>query len=372
MDKDHLSELNDLRAEISQVDQEIFALIKKREEVSLKIGSAKRKLNIPDRDFAREKDMFDKALDNAKRLGLPANFAISLQKSLMSISLSSQEQDRIRHNPSPDPKTALVIGGAGRMGKWMCRFLADSGHKIQVVDKTKPDFDCPYQSELDDSVRDYDIIIVATPIRDSVVILEDLLNYQLKKPVVFDLASVKAPVKEVLHKMKAAGILVTSIHPMFGPGVEYLYGRHVIRTSLHVPAADSLVAELFSCTSLKLVDMSFNEHDDIIAYLLATSHLVNIAFVDCLKNSGYSIDKLAGFASTTFANQMAIAEAVFHENHKLYYEIQALNPSNPVAHENLLAALDRAMYIVSTKQEHEFLKIMNDGRTYLAGQTSAK
>lgn len=358
-------DLTSLRTEISDIDNQILTLVKKRQELSIKVGAAKRAENLPDRDFVREKEVFLKAIERAHALGLPEQFAIELQKDLIAISLGSQEKERIKSTKTALTKNALVIGGAGRMGTWMCQFLADSGHEITVIDKETPDFSCHIKAQIDEEVKDFDLIIIATPIRVSVQMLEKLFAYDLSRPVIFDVSSIKAPVMDILLTMKNQGIKVTSIHPMFGPSVPYLFGRHIIRTSLGVQSADQAVTDLFSPTSLKLVDMSFSEHDQIISYLLALSHLLNIAFVDALRNSGFSLDLLESFASTTFINQLKVAKAVLHENPKLYYEIQALNPENPEAHETLLSSLDKLIYVVSIKKEDTFLEIMHDCLNYL-------
>src|SRR5580658_10324193 len=106
--------LEDCRHEINKIDQEIFNLVKRREELSVKIGHAKRELLIPDRDFAREKIVFEQAIKTAKKLNLPEATAIRLQKLLIESSLSRQEKDRIVN--SQKSRSVMVIGGAGRLG----------------------------------------------------------------------------------------------------------------------------------------------------------------------------------------------------------------------------------------------------------------
>ena len=51
-----------------------------------------------------------------------------------------------------------------------------------------------------------------------------------RKPrgVVFDIGSLKTPLRSGLATLRDAGCRATSIHPMFGPDTELLSGRHVI------------------------------------------------------------------------------------------------------------------------------------------------
>lgn len=361
--------LETIRHDISAIDRQLFELIKRREQLSSQIGEAKRKLSIPDKDFDREKIVFARAIALAEELDLPKTFAISLQKLVMELSLSRQERDRIKYGVAQSPLSVTVIGGAGRMGAWLCHFFADSGHHITVIDQKKPDFDCTYYDALNEEISHSDIIVVAAPIRESANILEKLETLSLEKPIIFDVSSVKAPVKKALVNLYKKGIKVTSLHPMFGPTVELLFGKHIIITSLGNNDADNLAKDLFKSTSLNVVTMSIDEHDEIISYLLSLSHFLNLIFVRTLMNSGYAIDYLSQFSSTTFSNVLEIAKRVFLENPHLYYEIQALNPHNKHSHELLLQSLQDTLHTIDKQDEKSFVDFMKKGQEYLTKQT---
>lgn len=360
--------IENCRDKISMIDREIFLLIKQREQLSATIGQAKRDVSIPDRDFKREKIVFDRAIALATELNLPEKFAIALQKLIIEASVARQEQDRIKNNITSEHKAVLVVGGSGRLGQWLARFFADSGHRIFVLDPVTPAFDCTRIDKLDASANTYDIIVVATPIRISLQILEQLGQYNITHPVIFDVSSVKSPVQHVLIMLKNKGGKVTSLHPMFGPSVELLFGKHIIRTSLGVSVADDEVNEIFKSTSLNVVDMSIDEHDKIISILLSMPHLVNLVFVSALRTSQFSVQFLERFSSPTFSNLLAIAKKVYSENPQLYFEIQALNPFTKDAHYALSDALNKLITAVAHDDEEQFVAVMTDGDAYLRGQ----
>ena len=297
---------------------------------------------------------------------MPSKFATTLQKLIIEASLSRQEKDRIKNNFDQAPKSVLIIGGAGRLGKWLCRFFADSGHRISVIDLIHPNFPCSYSQDLDASAESHDIIVVATPIRPSIDIIKQIIKLKPKKPVIFDVLSVKAPVYQALLALKDTGAKVTSLHPMFGPSVELLFGKHIIRTSLGVEKADHMVNEIFRATSLQVVDMSIDSHDAMISILLSLSHLVNISFVRALTKSGFSIPYLKKFSSPTFSNLLKVAHKVLSENPHLYYEIQALNPHSKEAQKKLSESLLEVIGAVEKFDEASFVAIMKDGEQFLA------
>ncbi|HXW52743.1 MAG TPA: prephenate dehydrogenase/arogenate dehydrogenase family protein [Myxococcota bacterium] len=355
------------RSAISEIDREIFSALKKREQLSLEIGRAKRDLSIPDRDSKREKEVFENAVLMAKGLDLPKDFAIALQKLIVEASLSCQEQDRIKNSDDDVKKSVAVVGGAGRLGQWLYRFFSDSGHEVSVIDLVHPGFPCQYSTELEPSADSYDIIAVATPIRISNDILGQIYALKLKHPTIFDTSSVKAPVYQSLLKLKENGVRVTSLHPMFGPSVNLLYGKHVIRTSLGVKEADDLVSEIFRATPLQVVDMSIDEHDTIIAILLSLSHMINIVFIRALAESQFSVEYLEKFSSPTFSNLLAVAKKVMSENPQLYFEIQALNPHTQKTHQQLSQAMTEVTSAVAQFDEEKFVAIMTEGEEFLRG-----
>jgi chorismate mutase / prephenate dehydrogenase len=356
------------RKKIDAIDHRIFSLVKQREKLSAKIGHAKRQVSIPDRDFIREKAVFTRAIALAKELDLPTKLAIKLQKLFIEASLFRQEKDRIKNNFDQKKKSVLVVGGAGRLGKWLCHFFADSGHKISVVDLVHPGFPCEYSASIVTPIMQHDIIIVATPIRASIEILKNLGEQKLQSTVIFDVSSVKTPIYKSLLDLKKKGALVTSLHPMFGPSVELLFGKHIIRTSLGVKQADNLVDEIFKSTSLQVMDMGIDEHDSVIAILLSLSHLINIIFAKTLEKSSFSINFLERFSAPTFSKLISIAKQVVLENPHLYYEIQALNPHTKDVYQNVKDTLSQVIDAIQKFDELAFVTIMKQGEQFLSGQ----
>jgi prephenate dehydrogenase len=145
------------------------------------------------------------------------------------------------------------------------------------------------------------------------------------KGVIFDVGSLKSPLRAGLNALKSHGCRVTSLHPMFGPDTELLSGRHVIFVEAGSSEATQAARELFASTMVEQVVMSLDEHDRLIAYVLGLSHALNIAFFTALAESGEAAPRLAKLSSTTFDSQLDVATRVAQESPELYFEIQSLN-----------------------------------------------
>ena len=356
-------ELEQLRARLTELDTELIRLAAERQRIVSEIGQSKIRQGRGTRDYRREKVVIDTARANAERFGLPPLVAEQLMQLLIRSSLTRQEREMVMAHGGGSGRRALVIGGLGKLGRWFVNFLSTQGYQVQVADPAgsgQPGVEADWQSlELD-----YDLIVVAAPLKASGEILLQLAE---KKPagVIFDLASLKSPVRAGLLALKAAGCQVTSIHPMFGPDTQLLSGKHVIFIDLGCEQANALAHALFRSTMAVQVDMGLEEHDRLIAYVLGISHAINILFFSTLAESGESADKLARMSSTTFDQQLAVATRVAGENPHLYFEIQTLNDYREEALQGLEQALAQLLESIREQDEAAFVRIMEQGRAYL-------
>lgn len=354
-------DIESLRQEIDHIDRNILELIKKRTDTASQIGLLKMSTTLPLRNFDREKICIENARAIAAELGLSTQLAEDIQLKLIQASLTSQEQDRVRFAKAGNAKRAVVIGGAGKMGNWFAHFLTSQGIDVDVYDpKANPAFDPVKRFE---DIASYDLIVVAAPLHESNQVLLALSRLR-PKGLVFDVASLKGPLKEGLIAVATAEIKATSMHPMFGPDTKLLSGRHVIIVDLGNPKANQEAAQLFAPTTATLVQMDAEQHDRSMAFLLGLSHAVNIVFSDVLAKSGESAPWLAGLSSTTFDAQIAVASRVARENPKLYYEIQASNPFGLLSLQMLAQATQELHDIVKTQDEKRFTALMEAGARY--------
>jgi len=357
----------ELRARLTDVDKRVLELVAKRQRLVAAIGRDKRSRGQQTRDFSREKEVIEGAVESARQLGLPPDLAEGLMQMLIRSSLTTQERDRVAAEGRGGGKRALIIGGAGRIGRWFAAFLESQGFAVTVADPMAADLPYPSRAEWADGTLDEDLIVIATPLVVSGTIMKQLAE---RRPpgLIFDLGSLKTPLADGLQALAAAGCRVTSLHPMFGPDTQLLSGRHVIFIDVGCADATREAEALFDSTMAERVVMSLEEHDRLIAYVLGLSHALNIAFFTALANSGEDVPHLAQLSSTTFDAQLEVSSRVAAENPELYFEIQSLN----VHGEEALAALERSVATLSRTIRNgdagSFVAMMERGRRYLASR----
>ncbi len=356
--------LEELRTRLDELDRELLELVAKRQSLSTEIASVKRATGQSTRDFAREREVLLRARHDAGTLGVSAALAETLLQALIRGSLTTQEQARVAAQGRGTGRSALVIGGRGKMGRWMADFLASQGFRVTVGDPAGevPGYD--WIADWTVSALDQDLIVVATPLATANEILTALAARR-PRGLVFDLGSLKTPLRSGLAELKAAGCRVTSVHPMFGPDTELLSGRHVIFIDMGEASALEEARGLFASTMADLVVMELEEHDRLIAFVLGLSHALNIAFFTALADSGEAAPRLARMSSTTFDAQLDVASRVAGENPDLYFEIQSLNAFGEEPLVALRAAVDRLYRAVHERDAGSFVAMMRRGREYL-------
>lgn len=86
-----MKEIDALRKKIDDIDERILLLLKKRAEVSRKIGSIKKKNGLPIRDRTRESRLYAHLRYKAERLGLSADLVETLYRGIVAMCIRVQE-----------------------------------------------------------------------------------------------------------------------------------------------------------------------------------------------------------------------------------------------------------------------------------------
>jgi len=361
--------LEALRQRVTDIDRQLITLVAERKRVSGEVARVKRSTGYPTRDYEREREVILGVRTMAAELGVSPALAEDLLRLLIRSSLTTQEQASVVAKGTGSGRRVLVIGGGGKMGRWFVEFLSSQGFTVEIADPGPVPAGVSRVDDWRKTDLKHDYIVLSTPLGVTDAILRELA---LRRPtgVIFDVGSLKSPLRAGLLALKSHGCKVTSVHPMFGPDTELLSGRHVVFVDLGSPEALTAARELFSPTMAEQVVMSLDDHDRLIAYVLGLSHALNIAFFTALAESGEAAPKLARMSSTTFDSQLDVASRVAQESPELYYEIQSLNDYGAESLEALSKAVERIRTAVIARDHDAFVALMRQGRDYLEDRRS--
>lgn len=350
-------QLLEFRKRLDQIDDGIIDLIAERQAVVTTIGRHKLETGAPLRHYAREREVIDRGMSRAESKGLSGRVAREILETLIHHSLGNQETHQLTQSDHGQGQRALVIGGLGRMGEWMSRFLDMVGYRVDVADPAETETAFTRVDDWGGRINDYDVVVVAVTLRPSNAILHRLAELN-PRGLVFDIGSLKSPMRSGLNALAARGCRVCSVHPMFGPDEIGLSGRHILFVDMGHPQALKDARALFAHTAADCVDLSLEEHDEVMAWVLGLSHLVNIAFASALAESGEAVPLLRQISSSTFNAQLKVAAQVVSENPHLYYEIQQGNNMTVDVVARFQQAMNELMRAVKQEDEPSWTRAM--------------
>jgi chorismate mutase/prephenate dehydrogenase len=348
--------LDALRERIRELDRQLIAVAAERVAVARQVGDAKRRVDRPIVDYAQERLVLDRARETAAAAGLDGAVAETILIALIRAAVGAQDQDAWRHASVGAGKTAVVLGGEGRMGRWFTRFLADQGYTAGSLD-TRGDRD--ENAWATAALPTADLVVCSTPPAATAA----LYTAWISSPpagVIVDIASIKTPLIGPIRRLQAAGARVASIHPMFGPSVVLLRDCDVVVCDTGNLEATEAVAQLFTSTTARLLHLPLDEHDRLMADVLTLAHATAIAFALALPEAAVSV------RSTTLAALRTLSATVVRESPDVYYEIQALNPNSAAALDRLAAAIARVRGAVESRDAEAFRALMEEGRARTA------
>lgn len=313
-------ELSSLRAQIADLDQRITDCVVKRLALAREAGQVKRALDQPMRNLAVERQVVDRYRRVLGAAGMPEEMGELMASLIIRHSVMVQEELPAISNDSEG--TCLLVGGAGRMGRWFTRFFNDLGWRVLIHDRVSPESDLPLVDDLATAANAADLVLITVPPVQTAEVLETLRGCTT---VVADVASIKAPFADLATDL-ARSQPVASIHPMWGPDTRLLSGRNLLLLDCGNAQATTTVQAVFAPTAARVVPLALADHDRLMALALNLPHLLNLAFGHALAGQGVEPQTLGILGGPTFIKQARVCAEVSNESSEIYRQIQDLNP----------------------------------------------
>ena len=361
-------DLAELRAELGQVDEAIRRSIAERLAIARRIGRAKRRAGLPIRVASVERAVVARWQDGLERLKIPPERAELLARWLVEEATRIQEDEGPRREVAP--RNVLIVGGAGAIGRWLSHYARVMGHRVRVVDPRrdpKGTSGAPRRITLAKGAEWADLIAVAVPIDVAPGVYDELARLGARG-VVFDLLSVKAPLRPAIRRARTRGLRVTSVHPLFGPNVRPLAGHTVLVLDCGDPDANESAVELFRPSSLRVTVLPITVHDRWMSDLQALPRIVSLLFTEALSQSPAAPAELAGAETPSFRRQSSAARAVAHENPELSFGLVHLNPHTKEVLRRVAKALERLRSAVDRSDRREHARLLERAGHALAGR----
>jgi len=211
-----------------------------------------------------------------------------------------------------------IIGGTGGMGRWFADFFKKEEYPV-LVSGRKTEIDIPTM------VEKCQVVIVSVPISATCEVIERVGPHMNEESLLMDLTSLKAePVKSMLRYSVSE---VIGLHPLFGPGVDFLRGHKIALCPARTKKWIDWLRDILIKSGADIIETTPERHDELMGLVQVLNHLNTITMGMILGESGMDLEELKRFATPMFNTKLAIIEKVFTQNSRLYAEIITLNPN---------------------------------------------
>jgi len=263
-----------------------------------------------------------------------------------------------------------IIGGGGRMGRWLVRHFLSQGHNITISDiKTveatafAESVGASFSEDNLEAVEDADLTIVSTPITVAPGVLREISPSVKGDSIIAEISSLKSDVVPVLRKMAETHINPLSIHPLFGPGVKKLEEEKIALIPIVDPSSEvESVSRFFPGAEIVVVEAE--EHDRAMALTLSLPHFLNIIFASVVSEEDLVFLKKLG--GTTFALQLTLSESVMTESPELYASIQMNDEYTVRFLDRFLSKAETVREWIARKDGKSFTEFYNSAQTSLS------
>lgn len=225
-------------------------------------------------------------------------------------------------------KNVAVIGAAGRMGRWLCRFLSSEGFNVLANDidltglsdlrSLNPNIEL---CSLAKCVLMSEVVILSVPINSFESVVKELKPYVRDDHLIIDICSVKKMPVEIMHKFLDKGIKLGT-HPLFGPGSPSIKKKKVVltpTTNEELSISSQIVEWLEERGSYSII-MDPAEHDRVMSTIMGVSHATGLILAKYLNN--FDLNTLELLSTPTYNFMVKYSTAILSGNLDLYIQLQ--------------------------------------------------
>ncbi|WKT00792.1 bifunctional chorismate mutase/prephenate dehydrogenase [Gallibacterium salpingitidis] len=338
--------LQELRAQIDEVDQALLALFAKRLKLVAEVGKVKHQHGLPIYVPERETSMLAARRQEAEKMGISPDLIEDVLRRLMRESYHSENQYGFK-TVNPAIKKIVVVGGKGKLGSLFVRYLRNSGYLVVILDQD----DWQNVAQI---LQDADMVLISVPITVTEQVIERLQPYLTPTMLLADLTSVKtAPMAKMLAVHQGA---VVGFHPMFGPDIASMAKQVIAVCAGRYPERYQWLLDQFHIWGAKLYQVTPQEHDHSMTYIQALRHFATFANGLHLSQQPVQLKNLLALSSPIYRLELAMIGRLFAQDPELYADIIMDKPENLEVIKTLQQSYQQALQFFETGDKQGFIK----------------
>lgn len=262
-------------------------------------------------------------------------------------------------------KNVLIIGGAGRMGKWFSKFFLNCSFNVSIYDidakaarSVQEELNLKVYESVREAIEDNNLIVISVPIEALKDVFLLISRYICNDHVVMDISSVKVYSVNLMHKYIKQGFKI-GVHPMFGPGAKTISGKTLIftPTSLNDFKPSWSLAKIFVDKGAKTVFMTPEEHDKFMSMILTFPFIISTSIINVVNNFNFDDEVINEISSPSFKLLYTLCKAIISDDPKLYTSIIKYLPRSAIKH--LAKTLNSIVNLDEVSLKNYIVKLKN-------------
>lgn len=341
-------ELNQLRAQIDEVDQLLVTMLAKRLALVEQVGEVKSQYGLPIYAPEREALMLAARRQQASDNGVPPQLVEDILRRIMRESYSNEKEAGFKCL-KPDLGSIVIVGGRGLLGSLFAQMFTLSGYQVEVLDRDD-------WHQADTLFQHAGLVVVAVPIDLTVTIIEQLKNLP-STCILCDLTSIKAqPLKAMLAVHSGP---VVGLHPMFGPDVTSFAKQVIVYSDGRGSEHYQWLLQQFVIWGAKLCACPADKHDHGMTLIQALRHFTSFAYGVHLSQENPNLEDLLALSSPIYRLELAMVGRLFAQAPHLYADIILSSPQNIEMIKRFHQRFGEAINVLEQENKSEFVNSFN-------------
>ena len=258
-----------------------------------------------------------------------------------------------------------IIGGSGKMGRWLANFLLKAGREVIITGRNQRKLlEAKQQLGVEvatnvEAVKRADVILLSVPIDNFEAVIKQICPYIRPEQIIIDITSIKVSPVEIMHKHIKRGVTL-GVHPMFGPGARDITGQNFVLTptNKNERALAQKVGDYLETRGARVTLMTPHQHDEMMSVILGLSHFIAIVSADTL----LSLNKLKlmrAISGSTYKVWLTLVASVISENPEFCASLQMNLPDGGEVKKLFQRRLEAWADLVENKDRRKFIRKMN-------------
>lgn len=232
----------------------------------------------------------------------------------------------------------MIVGAGGGFGRVLTSRFLQAEWRVDMVDLEPPVGPVPdgvrlllvsasaheLGIEVRTAVLEADAVLLATPLRTIPRLLPLYAEAMREGTLIADIGSVKMATVAALQALPRKDLEAMSIHPLFGPAVDF-DGQNLTVTGVRVGPRAEHMLRLFETWGCRIMRLSAEEHDRLMAFNQALCHASLLALAAAAGDLDLAKACLLQATTPTSRTMLGLFERIASGDPDLYTSIQMEN-----------------------------------------------